>query len=135
ARFCVECGSALGVRCERCGAAVPAGARFCPACGQAVAAAPAPEERKVATAVFVDLAESTALGDRFDPEHVRSILQDYFSLVAATVAAWRGSIEKYIGDAAVALFGVPRVREDDAARAVSAAAEIVTRFADLARDI
>lgn len=135
ARFCVRCGSALGRRCATCGADIPAGARFCPSCGRPVAAEAAPEERKVATAVFVDLAESTALGERFDPERVRAILQDYFALVAATTAAWGGSIEKYIGDAAVALFGVPRVREDDAARAVSAAAEIVARFTDLARDI
>ena len=135
ARFCVRCGSALGARCVQCGAEIPAGARFCPSCGRPVAAEQAHEERKVATAVFVDLAESTALGERFDPERVRAILQDYFALVAAIVAAWGGSIEKYIGDAAVALFGVPRVREDDAARAVSAAAEIVARFADLAKDI
>ena len=100
-----------------------------------MAGEPAAEERKVATALFVDLAESTALGERLDPERLRSILQDYFSLVAATVAAWGGTVEKYIGDAVVAVFGVPRIREDDAARAVSAAAEIVTRFADLARDI
>jgi class 3 adenylate cyclase len=85
--------------------------------------------------VFVDLAESTALGERFDPERVRAILQDYFSLASSTVQAWGGTVEKYIGDAVVAVFGVPRVREDDAARAVSAAAEIAERFGDLAADL
>jgi class 3 adenylate cyclase/tetratricopeptide (TPR) repeat protein len=114
---------------------IPTGARFCPACGQPVAAEPAPEERKLATAVFVDLADSTALGERLDPERVRSILQDYFSMVSSTVQAWGGTVEKYIGDAVVAVFGVPRLRENDPARAVSAAAEIAERFADLAGDL
>jgi class 3 adenylate cyclase len=135
ARFCTTCGTELWVACTRCGSRIPTGARFCSACGQPVASEPAPEERKVATAVFVDLAESTALGERFDPERVRSILQDYFSLASSTVQAWGGTVEKYIGDAVVAVFGVPRVREDDAARAVSAAAEIAERFGDLAADL
>jgi class 3 adenylate cyclase len=94
-----------------------------------------PDERKIATIVFVDLVDSTALADRLDPERVRAILQGYFSVVSSTVAAWGGSIEKYIGDAAVAVFGVPRVREDDAARAVSAAAEIGERVATLAAEL
>lgn len=81
--------------------------------------------------MFVDLADSTALAETLDPERMRSILQAYFSVVASTVQAWGGTVEKYIGDAVVALFGVPRVREDDAARALSAAAEIVTRVAEL----
>ncbi|MDQ2966665.1 MAG: AAA family ATPase, partial [Chloroflexota bacterium] len=135
ARFCATCGTELSTKCGRCGAPIPDGARFCPACGQPVAGEPAPEERKLATAVFVDLADSTALGERLDPERVRSILQDYFSMVSSTVQAWGGTVEKYIGDAVVAVFGVPRVRENDPARAVSAAAEIAERFADLATDL
>jgi len=91
-----------------------------------------PDERMLASVLFVDLAESTALGEQLDVERVRAILEEYFGLVSSTVQAWGGVIEKYIGDAAVALFGVPRVREDDAARAVSAAAEIVERFAAIA---
>jgi class 3 adenylate cyclase len=135
ARFCGSCGAELGSACTRCASRVSPGARFCSTCGQPVEGEATPEERKVATAVFVDLAESTALAERLDPERVRSILQDYFSLASSTVQAWGGTVEKYIGDAVVAVFGVPRVREDDAARAVSAAAEIAERFGDLAANL
>jgi class 3 adenylate cyclase len=135
ARFCSSCGSALAARCPNCGAEVSPEARFCQACGHPLTAEPPAEERKLATALFVDLVDSTKLADSLDPEKVRSILQSYFSLVSTTVQAWGGTIEKYIGDAVVAVFGVPRVREDDAARAVSAAAEIVDRVRDLAADV
>jgi len=135
ARFCATCGTPLARICPRCQGAVADAARFCPTCGQSLATDVVPDERKIATVVFVDLVDSTALGDRLDPERVRAILQGYFSVVSSTVAAWGGSIEKYIGDAAVAVFGVPRVREDDAARAVSAAAEIGERVAALAAEL
>ena len=131
-RFCTNCGGELWAACTRCASRISAGARFCSVCGQPVERESAPEERKLATAVFVDLAESTALAERLDPERVRSILQAYFLLASSTVQAWGGSVEKYIGDAVMAVFGVPRVREDDAARAVSAAAEITERFEELA---
>jgi class 3 adenylate cyclase/tetratricopeptide (TPR) repeat protein len=135
ARVCANCGTELWVACTRCASRIATGARFCSACGQPVENESSSEERKLVTAVFVDLAESTALGERLDPERVRSILQEYFSLASSTIRAWGGTVEKYIGDAVVAVFGVPRVREDDAARAVSAAAEIVERFEDLASDL
>ena len=135
ARFCTTCGGELAARCSRCGATLPAGARFCPRCGNPVEPEAAPEERKLVTAVFVDLADSTALAERLDPERVRAILQDYFSMASATFQAWGGTVEKFIGDAVVAVFGVPRLREDDPARAVSAAAEIVDRFAAFAADV
>jgi len=135
ARFCSSCGTALAPHCPNCGAEVAAEARFCQTCGHPLTAQAPAEERKLATALFVDLVDSTKLADSLDPEKVRSILQAYFSLVSTTVQAWGGTVEKYIGDAAVAVFGVPRVREDDAARAVSAAAEIVDRVRDLAIDV
>ncbi|HYC07578.1 MAG TPA: adenylate/guanylate cyclase domain-containing protein, partial [Candidatus Binatia bacterium] len=146
ARFCARCGSPLPMSCARCGSVLPAGARFCPICGQQVEVgegageshagdAKGGEERRVVTVLFADLADSTALGESLDPERVRAILQSYFSLVSSTVQAWGGTVEKYIGDAAVAVFGVPRVREDDAARAVSAAAEILDRMSELAAEI
>jgi len=135
ARFCATCGSELPGGCPRCGAEVPPDARFCPSCGLPLVADEVPDERKLVTAVFVDLVDSTALGDRLDPERGRAILQAYFSIVSSTAAAWGGSIEKFIGDAAVAIFGVPRVREDDAARAVSAAVEIRDRVAELAAEL
>src|SRR4029079_1823127 len=121
--------------CPRCGGDVPDGARFCPSCGQSLATDLPPDERKIATVVFVDLVDSTALGDRLDPERVRAILQGYFSVVSSTVAAWGGSIEKYIGAAAVAIFRAPRVREADAPHAVSAASEIGERVAALAMEL
>ena len=136
ARFCIACGSAMSARCPRCGAPVAPDARFCAGCGQPLdAPATDRQERKVATAVFIDLVDSTALAERLDPERLRSVLQSYFSLASSTIAAWGGSVEKYIGDAVVAVFGVPRVRENDAARAVSAAAEIVERSGDLAAEL
>lgn len=136
ARFCASCGAQLSAACPRCAAPAAPGARFCAACGQPLdTATPDRQERKVATAVFIDLVDSTALAERLDPERLRAVLQSYFSLASSTIAAWGGSVEKYIGDAVVAVFGVPRIREDDAARAVSAAHEIVGRSADLTADL
>lgn len=83
----------------------------------------------------MDLVDSTVLGERLDPERLRSVLSAYFSLVSSTVGAWGGTVEKFIGDAVVGVFGVPRVREDDAARAVSAAAEIADRIREVAADM
>jgi class 3 adenylate cyclase/tetratricopeptide (TPR) repeat protein len=135
-RFCATCGTELNAGCRRCGAPIAAGARFCPNCGEPVEAAEAsPEERKIATVVFIDLVDSTRLGGQLDPERLRAILQAYFSLVSTTVQAWGGTVEKFIGDAAVGVFGVPRVREDDAARALSAASEIVNRIGEVAADV
>src|SRR5436190_7296557 len=135
ARFCSSCGTALAPRCPNCRSEVSPGARFCQTCGHPLSAEAPAEERKLATALFVDLVDSTKLADSLDPEKVRATLQAYFSLVSTTVQAWGGTVEKYIGDAAVAVFGVPRVREDDPARAVSAAAEIVDRVGELAKDV
>lgn len=134
AGFCVACGASLSSGCPQCGAAVPDAARFCPSCGSPVQSEAPPEERKLVTVLFVDLVDSTAMGERLDPDRLRSILQSYFTLVSSSVQAWGGTVEKYIGDAVVAVFGVPRVREDDPARALSAAAEVMSRFKDLAAD-
>jgi class 3 adenylate cyclase/tetratricopeptide (TPR) repeat protein len=134
-RFCSSCGTELNAGCRRCGAPIPAEARFCPNCGEPVEAEAGLEERKIATVVFIDLVDSTRLGELLDPERLRAILQAYFSLVSTTVQAWGGTLEKFIGDAAVGVFGVPRVREDDAARALSAASEIVSRIGEVAADV
>ncbi len=134
-RFCSNCGAELSAGCRRCGAPIPAGARFCPGCGEPVEAEAGPEERKIATVVFIDLVDSTRLGELLDAERLRSILQAYFSLVSTSVQAWGGTVEKFIGDAAVGVFGVPRVREDDAARGLSAASEIAGRIGAVAADV
>ncbi|HEX2681548.1 MAG TPA: adenylate/guanylate cyclase domain-containing protein, partial [Candidatus Dormibacteraeota bacterium] len=78
-------------------------------------------ERKLVTVLFVDAVGSTAIADRLDPERLRSVQDAYFDAMSSAVVAWGGAVEKYIGDAVMAVFGVPAVREDDAARALSAA--------------
>src|SRR5205807_6008866 len=78
----------------------------------------AQEDRRIVTAVFCDLADSTALGERLDPERLRRMLQDYFHIASEVLTRHGGTVEKFIGDAVVAVFGVPRVHEDDALRAV-----------------
>ena len=82
------------------------------------------QERKIVTILFADVTGSTALGDQLDPERLRALLGAYFRTMAAVVEAWGGTVEKFIGDAIMAVFGVPSVREDDAARALHAALEM-----------
>jgi class 3 adenylate cyclase/tetratricopeptide (TPR) repeat protein len=111
--------------CPSCGHENPADAKFCSECGTSLtAAAPATEQRKVVTVVFSDVTGSTALGERLDPESIRRVLARYFELASQVVARHGGSVEKFIGDAVMAVFGVPHVHEDDALRAVRAAAEL-----------
>jgi class 3 adenylate cyclase/tetratricopeptide (TPR) repeat protein len=89
-----------------------------------MAAAPSAETRKTVTVLFCDLVGSTAMGEQLDPETLRSLLSRSFDRVSAIVESHGGVVEKFIGDAAMAVFGIPRVHEDDALRAVRAAAEI-----------
>ena len=108
-----------GRLCARCGNENPAEARFCFSCGAALeASAPAAETRKTVTVLFCDLVGSTALGERLDPETLRGLLGRSFDRVSAIVEGHGGVVEKFIGDAAMAVFGIPRVHEDDALRAV-----------------
>jgi class 3 adenylate cyclase/tetratricopeptide (TPR) repeat protein len=111
--------------CPSCGQENPAGAKFCSACGASLTApAPATEQRKIVTVVFSDVTGSTALGERLDPESLRRVLARYFDLAQQVVERHGGAVEKFIGDAVMAVFGVPHVHEDDALRAVRAAAEL-----------
>jgi hypothetical protein len=110
--------------CPNCGAPASADARFCATCGTPLASA-GTEERKLATIVFADVIGSTDLGEQLDPERLRAVLQEYFSEMARVIGVWGGTIEKYIGDAVVAVFGVPVSREDDAVRALHAATEML----------
>jgi class 3 adenylate cyclase len=110
--------------CSRCGAASGEGARFCPACGAPLVTPPDRETRKVVTVLFCDLVESTKLAERFDPEALQRLLARYFVGARTIVERHGGTIEKFIGDAVCAVFGMPTVREDDALRAVRAAAEL-----------
>jgi class 3 adenylate cyclase/tetratricopeptide (TPR) repeat protein len=109
--------------CPSCGQENPEGFRFCGACATPLGAAAAErrEERKVVTVVFCDLVGSTAKAERLDPEDVRALLSRYHERVRTELERWGGTVEKFIGDAVMALFGAPVAREDDPERAVRAA--------------
>jgi len=92
---------------------------------------PAFEERKLVTILFADITGSTTLGERFDPERWRVLLQRFFSVMTSTIEAWGGSVQKFMGDSVMATFGVPIVREDDAERALRAACQMLDRLTDL----
>ena len=122
------------MECVSCDATLTEGARFCAACGAAAQAAPvgpAAEERRVVTAVFCDLVGSTALSGRLDSESLRAVLLRYFDAVRTRIEAHGGTVEKYIGDAVMAVFGVPETHEDDARRALTAVLETLDAVQDL----
>jgi class 3 adenylate cyclase len=151
ARFCQRCGASLGVRCASCGADAAAGARFCSLCGHglvesdpavsrgATAAAYTPGhltgtlltsrtaaegERKPVTVLFCDLADSTALAERVGPDAMHALLNRFFELALAEVHRYGGTINQFLGDGFMALFGAPLAHEDHARRAVLAAEAI-----------
>jgi class 3 adenylate cyclase/tetratricopeptide (TPR) repeat protein len=113
--------------CQVCGEPVPEGARFCPNCGTPVGAPLATEERKMVTVLFADLVDSTGLAQRLDAERAREILGWFFDAASEELLALRGRAEKFIGDAVMAVFGLPTVHEDDALRAVRAGLAIRAR--------
>jgi len=109
------------IRCPACGEENPERFRLCGYCGAPLAPpAPAAEIRKTVTIVFSDLRGSTDLGERLDAESLRELISRYFDAMRAELEAHGGTIEKYIGDAIMAVFGLPTVHEDDALRAVRA---------------
>ena len=112
--------------CRTCGQENPEIARFCLACAAPLAAhaSPSQDTRKTITVVFVDVVGSTALGERLDPESLRVVMGRYFQEMSTVVQRHGGTVEKFIGDAVMAVFGIPVVHEDDALRAVRAAVEM-----------
>jgi class 3 adenylate cyclase len=116
--------------CAACGQENSDAAKFCNRCGSALGRAP-DERRKVVTVVFCDVVGSTALGETTDLEAVRAYLARYFERMRAIVERHGGSVEKFIGDAVMAVFGVPIVHEDDALRACRAAIEMREAFTGL----
>jgi len=110
--------------CGQCGQENPEGARFCNACGAPLAAEAPAGVRKTVTVLFCDLVGSTSLGDRADPEVLRELMGRYHRELRTILERHGGSVEKFVGDAAMAVFGVPQVHEDDALRATRAANEI-----------
>jgi class 3 adenylate cyclase/tetratricopeptide (TPR) repeat protein len=111
--------------CSTCGAENRDEARFCDVCGTALAPAPAPaEQRKTVTVLFCDVHGSTVRAERLDPEATRATMARYFETARSAIERHGGTVEKFIGDAVMAVFGVPQVHEDDALRAVRAAVEL-----------
>jgi len=114
----------------------PEDARFCPECGCALAGGPSSVGvRKVVTIVFSDLCDSTALAERLDSETFRRVIAKYFRSMSAAIERHDGAVEKFIGDAVMAVFGVPAAREDDALRAVRAAAGLRLALAGLNEEL
>jgi len=113
--------------CSVCGRPLPHGARFCPSCGASVGPLVGTEERKIVTVLFADIVDSTGLGERLDAERSREILGQFFAAAAEELLTLRGRPEKFIGDAVMAVFGLPQVHEDDALRAVRAGLAIRAR--------
>ncbi len=121
--------------CGTCGQENPEGFRFCGACGaELVAEAPPREVRKTVTVVFTDISGSTALGEQLDPEALRHTMGLYFAEIRRIIQRHGGTVEKFIGDAAMAIFGVPVAQEDDALRAVRAVTEIRDRLTELGQE-
>jgi class 3 adenylate cyclase len=115
-----------GGPCSECGAPNPERARFCPACGSEFApAGPWPlQVRKKVTVLFCDVTGSTTLGEYQDPERLRIVMTRYFNEARSALERHGGKVEKFIGDAVMAVFGVPALHEDDALRALLAATEL-----------
>ncbi|MDQ3881325.1 MAG: AAA family ATPase, partial [Chloroflexota bacterium] len=123
------------MNCASCGAPVVSGSKFCPECGTPVPPKRAAEVRKTVTVLFSDITGSTSLGERLDPESLRALIGRYFAEIKRIVERHGGLVEKFIGDAVMAVFGIPSVHEDDALRAVRAAVEIRERLAEMNADL
>jgi class 3 adenylate cyclase/tetratricopeptide (TPR) repeat protein len=137
ARFCASCGGSIGRTCPSCGASVPADARFCPSCGTSLQGPPAAgeapfEERRIVSILFADLAGFTSHSDRADPEDVRRTLVPFHALAKEEIERFGGVLDKFIGDAAMGVFGAPVAHEDDPERALRAAFAIQARADELA---
>ena len=146
ARFCHACGAAQACACSSCGTTLASGARFCSNCGtsqpggagQALAAAPpaAPvSERKITSVLFGDLVGFTTISEHRDHEETRELLTRYFDEARRIIGRYGGTVEKFIGDAVMAVWGVPVAHEDDAERAVRAGLELTRMVSDLGDDV
>ena len=145
-RFCRNCGWSLAVVCPACRANLEPEDQFCGDCGASVTT-PAPTagsgaavqpvqatptaERRLCSVLFVDLVGFTPFAEKRDPEETRELLSDYFVRAQAIVSNYGGTVEKFIGDAVMAIWGAPVANEDDAERSVRAALDIVASVAEL----
>lgn len=112
AQFCMRCGTALVRPCPNCGATNPSSAHFCLACGAPLVRTGA-AERRVVTVLFADLAGSTRLTRQLDPEPMRTLIAGFFAAMREEIDRYGGTVEKFIGDAVMAVFGVPVAHEED----------------------
>ena len=154
-KFCAECGRPLALACPACGTANELGERFCGECGAPLAAAPEPEpagvqaaagsaalgpeqptaERRFVSVLFADLVGFTAASERRDAEDTRELLSRYFEACRRVIGLYEGVVEKFIGDAVMAVWGAPVATEDDPERAVRAALELVAAVRALGEEL
>jgi class 3 adenylate cyclase/predicted ATPase len=131
-KFCSECGTPMGVPCPHCGLRNARDAKACVECGRMLQAAQAPvAERRHLTVFFADLAGSTALSEKLDPEDLRELYAKYQAICAQVVQRYDGHMAQYLGDGVLAYFGYPAAHEDDAARAVRAGLDILAGIAGM----
>ena len=146
-KFCGECGASLALACPACGAANAPGTKFCGECGTrlqsdspAAATATGPTqspvaERRLVSVLFADLVGFTALSESRDPEVVRDLLSRYFETARRIIDSYGGTVEKFIGDAVMAVWGAPTAYEDDAERAVRSALDLVAAVQAIGEEI
>jgi len=148
-KFCSECGTPLSGSCPSCGSSIPPAAKFCNECGAPVAGeprgqraaaretlpeGPASTERRHVSVLFADLVGFTSLSESRDSEDVRELLSKYFDVCRTVISRYGGVVEKFIGDAVMAVWGTPVAQEDDAERSVRAALDLVEVVSQLGRD-
>ena len=155
-KFCTECGTALGLACPSCGAQITGTERFCGECGNPLAERPGPvsasagsgaakpppaapveaaTERRLVSVLFADLVGFTTLSESRDAEEVRELLSRYFDICRRLVGLYGGTVEKFIGDAVMAVWGTPVATEDDAERAVRTALDLVAAVQALGEEV
>src|SRR6266705_6178315 len=148
-KFCKECGRPLAFTCPSCGAANPGDSKFCGECGSPLAATPSASrlatasvslagpatERRLVSVLFADLVGFTALSESRDSEEVRDLLSRYFDSCRTVISRYGGTVEKFIGDALMAVWGTPVANEDDAERAVRAAIDLVEVVSALGAEV
>ena len=143
AKFCSECGAARALACPACGAPNDPGGKFCDECGSPLADQPATPaatsapvaERRLVSVLFADLVGFTPLSESRDPEEVRELLSRYFDACKRLVELYGGTVEKFIGDAVMAVWGTPVAQEDDAERAVRTALDLVAAASALGDEV
>ena len=145
-KFCGECGTALALACPSCGAPNAPGVKFCGECGAALAPQPRPREaetrtarpaaeRRLVSVLFADLVGFTAASEQRDAEDTRELLSRYFDTSRRLIELYGGTVEKFIGDAVMAVWGTPTATEDDAERAVRAALDLVAAVSALGDEV